>query len=109
MPGYAHAGFGRGYGRGRGGGFGRGFRGGGWGYRHQYYATGMPGWQRAYDYPYPATPPPPAAGVTEAQELDYLKEQARYFKSVLEDIEGRLKDLQQRARQQQRGEESEEG
>lgn len=64
-PGFA----GRGVrGGGRGAGFGRGMgRGGGRGYRHMYYATGMPGWQRAgaaWGVPY-AAPPGAYAGVPE--------------------------------------------
>ena len=50
-PGYMNPpemGFVRGHGRG----FGRGFgRNGGRGWRHQYYATGVPGWERSFQQP----------------------------------------------------------
>ena len=90
--------FGRGFGHGRGGGFGRGFQHGGRGWRHQYYATGVPGWARGYDYPNPAVPPvfgtPASTKTVQAEELAYLKEQTRYFKGALEDIEKRVNELQ---------------
>ena len=93
-PGYMNAAFGRGAGR------GRGFYGGGRGHRHQFYATGMPGWARAHTYPFPGVPsiaPEDAmyARTTQAEELAYLEEQARYLKGVLGNIETRLKDIQQ--------------
>ena len=57
MPGYANPvpgrGFGLGFGRGRGAG-GRGFGGGGGrGWRHMFYATGLPGWARFGGYAAP--------------------------------------------------------
>ena len=45
--------WGGGFGYGRGFGFGRG-RGGGRGWRHRFYATGLPGWARAGWYGPPA-------------------------------------------------------
>ena len=88
MPGYAGFGFGRAY-RGRG----RSMFGswGGRGWRHWFYATGMPGWQRfgAWDPNY-AVPP-----VAEA-ETDVLKNQAEFLKSQLAGIEKRLGELEQR-------------
>ena len=103
VPGYLNPAFGRGFGGGRGRGFGRGFgMGGGRGWRHQYYATGLPGWARGYAYPYPAqfaAGPVAAASSKTAQneELSYLKEQARFFKEALDDIEKRVNELQQEA------------
>jgi len=101
VPGYMNPSFGRGFGRGRGGGFGRGFQGGGRGWRHQYYATGVPGWARGYGYPYPVASPvgsgtPVSAKTFQAEELAYLKEQARYFRGALEDIEKRVNELQEK-------------
>lgn len=97
-PGYMNPVGGQGY-----GGFGRGRGGGGWGRRNRFYATGMPGWQRAgmgvpaygmppeYPTPYGA-PFGPAATVE--QELDALKGQAEYFGNALEEIKKRIEELQ---------------
>ncbi|MBN2018681.1 MAG: DUF5320 domain-containing protein [Sedimentisphaerales bacterium] len=88
-PGYMNPVGGRGY-FGRGRGFGG--RGGGRGWRHWFYATGLPGWARA-DYGYPAGP---WAGqpITAEQEIDSLKKQAEYFKDTLEDITKQIKELE---------------
>ncbi len=109
VPGDMNPAFGRGFGGGRGRGFGRGFRGGGRGWRHQYYATGLPGWARGYDYPYPRSAVAPVdsgtvmnAKAAQAEELTHLKEQARYFKGVLDDIERRVNDLQQQTKRSSR-------
>jgi len=89
---------------------GRGFgaygRGGGWGRRNQFYATGLTGWQRAgmgwpaYGVP-PAYPTPYAApfgpAATRDQELDALKGQAEYFEDALEGIRKRIEALQTEA------------
>jgi hypothetical protein len=87
-PGFANAG------RGMGGGprFGAG---GGHGWRHQFYATGLPGWARSgYG---PAWGAGPAGGVTNpGQETDYLQRQAASLKATLADIEERLAELEQR-------------
>lgn len=105
MPGYMNPGFGRGYGfgAGRGGGFGRGFGGGmGRGWRHWYYATGLPGWGRAgYGYPSWEGFGVPPAGAAESQayqegELEYLKEQAKYFNKAVSDINKRIDELQKK-------------
>ena len=68
-PGYMNPVGGRGYGLGFGRGWGGRFGGGGWGYRHQFYATGLPGWARA-GYA-PASGPAPAAP-TEPQAAPIL-------------------------------------
>ena len=91
-PGYMNSISGRGY-----AGMGRGFfgRGGGIGRRNWFYATGVPGWQRATmgmpafggGYPY-------APEVTPKQEADILKKQADVVKKQLEDIQGRIEDLE---------------
>jgi hypothetical protein len=78
--------------------------GGGRGWRHQYYATGLPGWVRGGGYAYPSYYPggrefvPPGVGAipeeARNEELAHLKEQARYFKDALNDIETRVDELQ---------------
>ncbi len=118
MPGYANPIPGRGLGWGFGRGFwGWGGRGGGRGWRHWYYATGLPGWARlgygpawgmppytAYGAPYAPTggvPPyaaygaPYAPTMTREQEIEMLKEQARYFQDALDDITKRIEELAQ--------------
>ena len=115
-PGFAVGGFGRGFGA-----WGRGFRGGGGGrgWRHRFYATGVPGWAAMGSYPavgmpwagaYGAPAPTvmggyPAAGtpwagaygaraVTRTQEIEALKGQAEYLKSTLDDINKRVGELE---------------
>ena len=103
VPGYMNPAFGRGFGGGRGRGYGRGFgMGGGRGWRHHYYATGLPGWARGRAYPYAHPVGFPAdfgtatnVKATQAEELAHLKEQARYFKEALGDIETRIDELGQ--------------
>ena len=95
-PGYANPmpgwGFGMGWGRGRGGGWGRGWR-------HMYFATGLPGWAR-YGYA-PAWGAPPAAAYgpygappTREQETEFLKSQAEMLKEELEAISQRIAELE---------------
>lgn len=88
MPGYMNPSFGRGF-FGRGGGRGFGGRGGGRGRRNWFYATGIPGWQRA-QYGYPAMPYEPAP----EQELSMLKEQAQDIQNALEEINERIKEIE---------------
>lgn len=84
-PGYASPG--PGYGR------GRGWGGGGRGWRHWYYATGLPRWAR-YGYP-PAAPYAPYwQPMSREQEADMLKSQAEALKRELEAIAQRLEDLE---------------
>ena len=99
VPGFMNPIGGRGF-----GGWGRG-RGGGRGRRNWFYATGMPGWQRAatgmpaYGAP-PVVPgqavpyPAPLGPATREQELDALKGQAEYFEDALEGIKKRIDELQ---------------
>jgi hypothetical protein len=105
VPGYMNPAFGHGFGGGRGRGFGHSFgMGGGRGWRHQYYATGLPGWVRGGRYAYPSYYPggrevvhPGAVATPEEArlgELAHLKEQARYFRDALNDIETRVDELQ---------------
>jgi hypothetical protein len=95
VPGYANPVGGRGF-----AGWGRG-RGGGRGYRHGYWATGLPGWARAgYGYPAwggpanPAYPTPAMAGPSREQELEMLRGQAEHFETALSDIKQRIEQLE---------------
>jgi len=98
-PGYGGFAFGRGFGQGRGGGRGR---------RNWFYATGLPGWQRAgygypayggdmpYNMPYFPTPyMPHAAGFSKEDELNALKGQAEYLEDSLEGIKKRVAELEE--------------
>jgi hypothetical protein len=80
--------FGRGYGRGRG-------------WRHRYYATGMPGWARAYygapaygGWPVPAPGTSVAPGMTSKQEMDMLRNEADMLQSQLEEVRSRIEALE---------------
>ncbi len=92
VPGYMNPIAGRGY-------WGWGGRGGGWGRRNWFYATGLSGWQRAQYgyptqgglYPYGASVPPT---VTKEQELEALKNQAGYFEETLGKIRKRIEELE---------------
>ena len=71
--------------------FGWGGRGRGW--RHRYWATGMPGWGRMY--------PPPGGGYygpgySQEDELAVLKEEAAWLKEELNVVEERLSELESR-------------
>jgi len=96
VPGYANPVGGRGMGMGWG-------RGGGWGRRNWFYATGLPGWQRAgYGMPayggavnpYAYGGVPFAPGLTAQQELDGLKGQAEYLEDSLDGIKKRIEELE---------------
>ena len=82
-----------GFGRGRGA-WGRGFGGGGRGWRHMFYATGLPGWARfggyaaPYGSPAPYPPPDPEA------EKQALKSQADALQSELDLIKKRLSEIE---------------
>ena len=97
-PGYAAGGYGRGAGLGwhGGGGYGGGGRGAGRGFRHRYYATGVPGLGRgAY---VPTYGPPggyvPPAPYSAADEAAALKANAEYLAAALEETKSRLSDLE---------------
>ncbi len=62
-------------------GMGRGFRGGGRGWRHQFYATGLPLWARF-------APP------TTEQELAGLKDEAAQLKEQLDAIAKRIEEIE---------------
>lgn len=91
IPGRGGFGFGRGFGRGRGW-FGRG---GGRGWRHGYYATGMPGWAPAGYGMVPYGPAPYAYPYPDMQELP-PKEEMSMLKEQAEALQGQLKDIQDR-------------
>lgn len=83
-------------------GWGRGFwgRGGGRGWRHWYYATGLPGWARAgmgvpaWGMPMGLSAGPIAPPVSSEQEAEILKGQVKYFEKALEEIKKRIADLE---------------
>jgi hypothetical protein len=92
-PGYANPIPGRGFGMGRGRG------GGGRGWRHWYYATGLPGWARFGYTPAWGTPPawaygPYATPPTREQEAEFLKAQADALKQQLDAISQRIGELE---------------
>jgi len=69
-----------------------GSRGRGRGYRHMYWATGVPGWMRfgpsgPGGYPF-------AAPYTKEEEMRFLKEQAAVLKEELNAIDSQLRDLE---------------
>jgi len=83
-----------------------GFGRGGFGHRNLYYATGLTGWQRAaYGYPawgsfgwaapYAGAPIPYGAhyGLTKEQEMDMLKNQAKYMEDALSGVNKRIQEL----------------
>lgn len=81
VPGYMNAGPGPGFGLGWGG-----------GWRHRFYATGLPGWARfgcapAWGYGPPAPPTP-------EQEADELKAQAEWLQEQLDAIHRRIEEIE---------------
>jgi hypothetical protein len=101
-PGWANRSVGRGfYGpRGRGtrgyrrGGYGHGPGGSGRGWRHWYYATGLPRWARWGSPPAWA----PSAGwdpPSREQEVDMLRDEAEWLKEQLDAINERMDQLSQ--------------
>ena len=85
-------------------GFGGGGRGRGRGWRNWFYATGVPGWQRAAwgwpsygfagGYGVPGAPVAGAPGMTQDQELDLLRRQAEDFAGALDEIKRRIDELE---------------
>ncbi|MBM4094847.1 MAG: hypothetical protein FJ276_36370 [Planctomycetes bacterium] len=77
-----------------GGGFvGRG-RGGGRGWRHRFYATGVPGWARQeVQGSDTATTADAPAAMSRQQELELLKQQAQQAADALEHLRQRINDL----------------
>ena len=68
-----------------GGGAGRGR-----GYRHMYWATGLPGWMRFS----PAGPGVYSPPYTREQEAGFLKDQAAILKEQMDAIDQRLRELE---------------
>jgi hypothetical protein len=99
MPGYANPvpgrGFGMGLGRGRGGrGRGFGFGGGGRGWRHMYFATGLPGWARFGGYAAPYGSFTPYQNSDPEMERQALNSQAEALQSELDLIKKRLSEIE---------------
>ena len=95
IPGFSNPGFGRGYG------FGRGRGGGGRGWRNQFYATGLTGWQRAAGVgaavaPYGVAVP---TAQTDGQNVDAMKAQAQYIESTLDGIRRRIDELEAKSKE----------
>jgi len=86
MPGFLNRPWGWGGFGGRG--MGMGGRGFGRGWRHRYYATGMPGWM-AGGFPYYG---PQAVGPE--NELKALEEEASFLERSLEEVKKRLMELE---------------
>jgi hypothetical protein len=91
VPGFANRPIGRGFGRGFGAGYGwhGGMNwGGGRGWRHTFWATGLPGWLRGARYygPEPTTDP--------AFEKQSLKNQEAALQAELDMIKKRLSELE---------------
>ncbi len=76
---------------------GRAFGGRGW--RHMYYATGLPGWARyaspavaGGQIPFPQASQP---GMGPEQEKEFLENQARILGKQLEEVKKRLGDIEE--------------
>lgn len=85
-------------------GWGRGWFGRGRGWRHWFWATGLPGWARAWlgypafggwVYPYPAS-------VTPEEEMAYLQDQAEILKKNLEEINKRIETLEKESQSKEK-------
>ena len=97
VPGFMNRPFGGGFGRGTG--IGRGMRGGGgFGWRNRYYATGLPGWERAGWWS-GASPVSASPVVSKEQEADVLRAQAEYFEETLKSIKQRLDNLETKSQE----------
>ncbi|MEW6571416.1 MAG: DUF5320 domain-containing protein [Nitrospirota bacterium] len=84
---------------------GRGWFGRGRGWRNRYWTTGLPGWARGgYGYPpvgamvYPYGP-----DLSEEEEMNLLKNQARLLRKELDEIEGRISTLEKARGQEEQG------
>ncbi len=87
IPGYANAVAGRGFGGGRGFGRGRGFGGGGFGWARGGYAAPAFGAGAYGQVPFNQAGSP-------QQEVDGLKNQAKYLEDALDGIKSRIEELQ---------------
>jgi hypothetical protein len=91
VPGYANPVGGRGFGMGYGRGFGfwgRGGRGGGFGWRNRFFATGVPGW--AWFGGYTAE----YQNVDPETEKQALKNQADFLENELKSVKVRLDEIE---------------
>ncbi len=88
VPGYANPTPGFGMGMGYGGGYG------GRGWRHRFYATGVPGWAT---YGAPPVPPAYAAPMTRDAELEWLKSHVEGLQSALQQANERISELDKQA------------
>jgi len=86
---------------------GRGFYGRGRGWRHWYWATGLPGWMRAgYASPAPmgwvspGAPYPPVTEVKPEQEMEMLRREADMLKTQLEEVQERI-DVLEKAKEKE--------
>ena len=90
-PGYANPIRGQFFGHFRG-------RGGGRGWRNQYYATGMPRWASGQYHPdmngYGYTRPTPVPEMNKEAEMKLLKEQAEFMQNEMSAIQDRIKELE---------------
>lgn len=95
MPGYANPTPGRCFGMGFGGGRGFGGRGGGGhGWRHMYYATGLPGWALFSGYTAPNGNQAPDQKPDPEMEKQALAHQAAMMQAELDAIRQRLSELE---------------
>jgi len=85
MPGYTNSGIGRGFGYGMG--RGRGFR-------HWFYATGLPGWVRFGGFNHPYAYPPSYQKPDPEIEKQTLQNQAEYLETELNEVKKRLAALE---------------
>ena len=86
----------------RGGGFGRGHGGGGRGWRNQFCATGLTGWQRAWGGRRAVVPPAVAevSGTEPEQELAALKSQTESLQTTLSQVRKRIEELEAKPRRE---------
>jgi hypothetical protein len=75
-----------------------GYRGraawGGRGYRHRYYATGLPGWVRASQGLPVRGIPPYVTEMTALEEMEMLSTQAKELEQTLEEIKKRMAEVE---------------
>jgi hypothetical protein len=78
----------------------RGARGGfGWGWRNQFNATGLRGWQRAAVTPTAVTPVAFTSAV-DRQQIVALKEQTESLQKTLNQMQMRIEELETRPKQE---------